>query len=130
MTRESAIQRRVRDALRKDGWLVEVLSCNAFQKGVPDLYAFKVIDGEEVHRWIDVKKPKGSTLTKDQVQKWDSWSKLDLGVWILTGEGGYNKILLGPPNWRDWWKPRYEKWLLCNPWEVLEDANRDINCAE
>lgn len=129
--RESTIQRRVRDALRSDGWHCEVLSCNAYQKGIPDLYAFKVVrGGDEIHRWIDVKKPKGSTLTKHQIQKWSAWEKIGLGVWILTGEEDHNRVLLGPPNWRKWWKPRYEKWLLCNPWEVLEDADRDCetNC--
>lgn len=131
MTKESTIQRRVRDALREQGCLVEVLSCNAFQKGIPDLYVFfKDRDDREYHWWVDVKKPKGGTLTKAQVQKWSAWEKLDLGVWILTGEEPDPLAFLCThrPNWRDWWKPRYEKWLERNPWEVLQDANDDDIC--
>lgn len=121
--KESVIQRRVKKELMALGWHVEVLSCNAYQKGIPDLYAFKRHDGKEIHRWIDVKKPKGGTLTKHQVQKWSAWEKIELNVWILTGEEDIEETLFGPPNWRDWWKPRYEKWLEVNPWEILEDSN-------
>lgn len=129
--KESVIQRRVRDALRSQGCLVEVLSCNAYQKGIPDLYVFYLDTDEhgqpyrEYHWWVDVKKPKGGTLTKSQVQKWSAWEKLDLGVWILTGEepDPLCFLLNNPPNWRDWWKPRYEKYLEVNPWEVLLEEN-------
>lgn len=127
--KESTIQRRVKAELIAAGWHVEVLSCNAYQKGIPDLYAFKIHRGKEIHRWIDVKRPKGGTLTKHQVQKWSAWEKIGLGVWILTGqEPDYDLVLCRRPNWREWWKPRYEKWLECNPWEVLEDANNDDLC--
>ena len=72
--KESSIQAGIKKELIRLGWHVEVLSCNAYQVGIPDLYAFKVIyeDGSpvEYHRWIDVKRPKGSTLTKHQCQKW------------------------------------------------------------
>jgi len=126
--KESTIQRRVKAELIAAGWHVEVLSCNAYQKGIPDLYAFQKFYSEtgdgEVHRWIDVKRPKGGTLTKHQVQKWSAWEKIGLGVWILTGqEEDFELVLSSPPNWREWWKPRYEKWLEVNPWEVLKDAN-------
>jgi hypothetical protein len=126
--KESTIQRRVKQALIDVGWHVEVLSCNAYQKGIPDLYCFRIYKGEEIHRWVDVKRPKGSTLTKHQVQKWSAWEKIGLGVWILTGEGNPDRWLMGEPNWRDWWKPRYEKWLERNPWEVLQDANDEDLC--
>lgn len=131
--KESTIQRRVKKALTDAGCRVEVMSCNAYQKGIPDLYVFALLscapDGE-LHRWVDVKKPKGGTLTKSQVQKWSAWEKIGLHVWILTGEEAdpLDFLINSPPNWRDWWKPRYEKWLECNPWEVLEDANNDDLC--
>ena len=140
--RESAIQRRVKAVLANHGWHVEVLSCNAFQKGIPDLYAFKLtthsapyIDGVassnwacEHHRWIDVKRPKGGTLTKSQVQKWSLWESIGLGVWILTGqESNPEDVLFGEPNWRDWWKPRYEKYLCNSPADLLRQMN-DEQC--
>lgn len=129
--KESTIQRRVKQALIDAGCHVEVLSCNAYQKGIPDLYVFYQHETEdglfECHWWVDVKRPKGGTLTKSQVQKWSVWEGIGLGVWILTGEepDPLAFLLNSEPNWRDWWKPRYEKFLLVNPWEVLEDDNNN-----
>lgn len=123
---ESVCQRRVKAALAKHGWHIEVLSCNAFQKGIPDLYAFKADPGGEHHRWIDVKRPKGSTLTKHQCQKWPVWEAIGLGVWILTGsEANPEDILFGPPNFRNWWKPRYDKFLIRPGSAILMDEFPD-----
>lgn len=120
---ESAIQRDVKRTLQRLGWLVEPFTCNAYQVGIPDLYAFKRVDDEEIHRWIDVKRPKGSTLTKHQARKWAVWEGIELGVWVLTGaEADPESVLFGPPNWRDWWKPRYEKYLLKSPADILRDT--------
>jgi hypothetical protein len=126
--RESALQRDIKRYLEDSGYLVEVFTCNAYQKGIPDLWVAQPDncdkEGIPIYQWwVDVKKPKGSTLTKSQVQKWSQWEKLGVGVWILTEPT--DSPLWEPPNWRDWWKPRYEKWLVRNPWEVLEEANEN-----
>ncbi len=123
---ESAIQREVKAELIGLGWHVETLSCNAYQKGIPDLYCFKKVTDwhgmshtqHEVHRWVDIKRPKGGTLTKHQCQKWTLWESIGLGVWILTGTG-QEEILFGEPNFRDWWKPRYDKYQLRDPADIL-----------
>lgn len=116
---ESVIQRRVKKRLEVLGWHVEIMSCNAYQKGIPDLYCFKHFPGKSKygnrnrHRWVDIKRPKGSTLTKDQCQKWPVWEEIGLGVWILNGtEPDPEAVLMGPPNFRDWWKDRYDKYLV------------------
>lgn len=117
---ESAIQRDVKDYLESKQWLVEVFSCNAYQRGIPDLLAFQ--DGYGF-RFIDVKRPKGGTLTKAQVQKWSKWDEYGLGVWIMTAptEAEHRK-LFEPPNWRNWWKPRYEKYLK-TPVDIIRELN-------
>lgn len=127
--RESAISRDLKRRLIALGWHVEVLSCNAYQKGIPDFYCFKMDTDEhgqdycEIHRWVDVKRPKGGTLTPDQCRKWPVWESIGLGVWILTGdEPDPEAVLFDPPNFRDWWKPRYDKYLPRNPADILRDT--------
>lgn len=121
MKLESAIQRDVRDYLRSRGWWVEVFSCNAFQQGIPDLIAYR--DQGNTVRWIDIKRPQGGTLTKAQTKKWDQWQKIGVGVWILTGCD--DTPLYGPPNWRDWWKPRYSKYLAKPAHEILREMDKE-----
>jgi hypothetical protein len=121
---ESAISRDVKKELQSLGWHVEVITCNAFMRGIPDFYCYQCVstapDGE-LHRWVDIKRPKGGTLTKYQAQKWPLWESIGLGVWILTGTGQEN-ILHGPPNFRDWWKPRYDKYALTSPADILRNT--------
>lgn len=114
--REATIQREIRDYLRNRGWLVYVTTCGSYMKGLPDLICHHPEHGT---RLVDVKRPKGGTLTKAQVQVWTEFEKYKLGVWIMTECD--ESVLFGPPNWRQWWKPRYEKWVTRNPWELLED---------
>lgn len=119
--RESKIQAEIRDYLRSNGWLVYVTTCGAYMKGLPDLICHHPDVGT---RLVDVKRPKGSTLTKAQVQTWTEFERFGLGVWILT-ECDERPLHL-PANWREWWKPRYEKWLVRDPWEILEESNEEI----
>lgn len=106
---EAALQERIVDFLQKRGWLVEVMHGNVFQKGIPDLSLFRRDVG---YRDVDVKLPEGSVLTKAQCQKWPEWEKHGRGVWIMKAatEEEYQK-LWQPPNWREMWKPRYEKYI-------------------
>lgn len=123
--KESALQSKIKSYLEDKGFHVEVFTCGAYQKGIPDLWVAQphVCDREGIpiyQWWVDVKVPGRGTLTKSQVQKWSVWEKLDIGVWILT-ECDESPLWL-PPNWRQWWKPRYEKWVTRNPWELLDDS--------
>jgi len=86
--------------------MVERLVGNAFQRGIPDIYIAHVKYGT---RWIDVKNPNEYEFTKAQRQKWPIWEKHGVGIWILTAasEEEYDK-LFKPPNWREFWKEKYD----------------------
>lgn len=116
---ESKLQSEIKAYLEARGWHVEVFTCNAYQKGIPDLIAYR--DHGTVVRWIDVKRPKLGTLTKHQCQKWPVWESIGVGVWVMTECD--DSVLFGPPNWREWWKPRYEKYLAESPWKILQRFN-------
>ena len=124
--KESALQREIKKYLQDRGWHVEVFTCGAFQKGIPDLYVYKNVTPpgcsapiEEYHRWVDIKRPKGGTLTKAQAAKWPLWESIGLGVWIMTECN--DEVLYGPPNFRDWWKPRYDKYQIQSGASILEN---------
>lgn len=114
MKKESQIQAEIRNYLRSRGWLVYVTTCGAYMKGLPDLICHHPEHGT---RFVDVKRPKGGTLTKAQVQTWYEFEKYSLGVWIMTGCD--DTVLFQPYNWREWWQPRYERYLPRKPWELL-----------
>jgi hypothetical protein len=52
-------------------------------------------------------------FTKAQIQTWPIWDQYGIGIWIITGatEEEYDK-LFKPPNWRLFWKPRYDEYLM------------------
>ena len=107
---EWTIQRDVIKYLRARGWWVERMIGNAYQKGIPDLLIAHPKDGI---RFIDVKNPISYEYTKAQCQKWPIWEQYNIGVWILTAatEEEYDK-LFKEPNWRDYWKSRYDAYLM------------------
>jgi hypothetical protein len=107
---EWAIQRDLMRFLRERGWLVERTHGNLFQQGFPDLY---VSHKEFGQRWIDVKNPVSYRYTKAQCQKWPIWHSFGIGIWIITGatEEEYDK-LFSTPNWKDYWKESYDKYLV------------------
>jgi hypothetical protein len=88
------------------GWLVERMIGNAFQYGIPDLYCAHPKYGQ---RWIDVKNPGDYEFTKHQKWKWPIWDKYGVGIWIIVDatEEEYEK-LFQPPNWRSYWKEKYD----------------------
>lgn len=112
---ESSIQNKIIEFLELRGWLVEKMHGNVFQKGIPDLYCFNpdLNPPEGLHRWVDVKVKGQNTYTKAQCQKWPKWENRRLGVWIMmeATEEEYAK-LFGEPNFRQYWKPRYDKYCL------------------
>jgi hypothetical protein len=124
---EDAIQARIISFLEARGWHVEKMHGNAFQKGIPDLYCFhpKMNPPEGLHRWVDVKVKGRYQLTKAQCQKWPLWESIDLGVWIMVDatEEEYRK-LFGGPNFRDYWKPAYDKY--CRSVEDILDEFEQV----
>jgi hypothetical protein len=102
--------------LRDRGWFVRNTHGNAFQKGFPDLFAFnesflKTEFGAV--RWIDVKVEGQYRFTKAQCLEWPEWEAGGVGIWIITGDADsdYAK-LFDPPNFRDYWKPSYDKYRV------------------
>ena len=110
--------------LQERGWLVEKMHGNAFQKGIPDLYCYH--PGLDLHKWIDVKLPQGSTLTKAQCQKWPVWEQWGIDIYIMKAatEEEYQKIF-GKGNWREMWKPRYDAYIreVNDILDEMEDEN-------
>ena len=99
------IQRDLIRYLEDRGWLVERLIGNALQVGIPDIWIYHFDYGP---RWIDVKNLTSYEFTPAQRDKWPKWEKHGVGIWILTAatQSEYDK-LFGDPNWRDYWKPKY-----------------------
>jgi hypothetical protein len=96
------IQKDVIRYLASREWHVERMIGNAFQMGIPDLYAAHKKWGT---RWIDVKQPKKYGFTRDQKRKWPIWESFGIGIWILTAanQEEYDKLFKAP-NWRSYWK--------------------------
>ena len=86
-------------------WCVEVTNGNIYQVGFPDLFLAHKTYGT---RWVDCKNPDRYTFTPAQKIKWPLWDSYGVGIWIITGATDieYAK-LMGPPNWRDYWKPEW-----------------------
>jgi hypothetical protein len=104
---EAKIQRSFIEFLEMRGWHVERMIGNQLQKGIPDIYIMHPKHGD---RWIDLKNPKGYEFTRAQRVKWPIWEKFGVGIWIIAGcsEEEYDK-LFQPPNWRDYWKSKYDE---------------------
>ena len=104
---EWKIQQHLVKYLRERGWVVEVMQGNMFQTGIPDLFIAHPKFGI---RFIDCKNPVRYTFTKAQRKKWPIWERHGVGIWILVGadEENYDKLFT-PPNWRDYWKPAWDK---------------------
>ena len=102
---EAGIQRDVIAYLRLRGWFVIRLTGNAYQTGIPDIWAWHP---KFDFRWIDLKRPDRYDFTAAQKAKWPQWHAAGVGVWIMTAasQEEYDK-LFSPPNWRDYWKQRY-----------------------
>jgi len=104
---EAIIQRNSIRYLKQRGWNVERMIGNQLQKGIPDVY---LMHPEHGQRWVDYKNPHDYEFTRAQKVKWPRWERFGLGIWIITGweDEDYDK-LFGPPNWRVYWKPKYDE---------------------
>ena len=103
--------------LRVRQWHVERMIGNMYQTGVPDIYIAHLKYGT---RWVDLKNPISYEFTKAQKRKWPVWEQFGIGIWIITAatDEEYDK-LFQPPNWRVYWKPRYDKEATVD--EMLEE---------
>lgn len=123
---EAILQVKIITMLEARGWYVKSTHGSSFSRGWPDLYCFNLsFKGTEygAHRWIDVKVPQRYQYTKAQCQEWPRWEAVGLGVWILMAntEEAYTK-LFEPPNFREYWKPAYDKYLI-SVQEVMEEMD-------
>jgi len=116
---EAIIQRNFIKYLRARDWEVERMIGNALQKGIPDIYVMHEQFGT---RWVDLKNPADYEFTNAQRIKWPRWEDKGVGIWIITGwqDEDYDK-LFQPPNWRDYWKPKYDEQV-----DELEEALNDL----
>lgn len=96
---EHKIQEAIIKMLRYKEWYVKVMVGNAYQFGIPDLWASHHRYGP---RWIEVKLPgmKGSRFTAAQLEDFPKICANGSGVWVLTGatEEEYRKLFRAP-NW-------------------------------
>ena len=97
--------KEIRPMLEGLGWLVEVTHGGQYMKGFPDLYLSHRRFGI---RWVDVKVEGKYEYTQAQRDKWPRWHVFGSGVWIMIGatQDQY-ECLFKPPNWLDYWKPKY-----------------------
>lgn len=104
---EFVIQREFIRYLKDRDWQVERMIGNALQFGIPDLYIGHYHYGT---RWVDLKNPVAYEFTRQQRIKWPQWEKKRIGVWIIVAatDDEYHKLFL-PPNFRDYWKPKYDQ---------------------
>jgi len=109
---EYYLQGKIVKRLIEVGWHVERVIGNALQKGLPDLMAMHPRYGI---RLIDVKNPGSYSFTRAQKVKWPVFHSYGGGVYILTSPDEVD-LLLGSPNWLDYWKTSWG-----DPFESLED---------
>lgn len=104
---EYKIQAKFIEYLETRGWNVERMIGNALQMGIPDIYCQHPKHGV---RWVDLKNPLDYEFTIAQRIKWPIWEAHGDKIWIITGwsDEEYDK-LFAPPNWRDYWKPKYDE---------------------
>lgn len=110
--KEYYIQEKVVRALKEQGWHVERLTGNAFQSGLPDLLAMHPKYGM---RLIDIKVAGSYNYTRAQRYKWPIHHTFGGGAYIITSVDEI-PLLMGEPNWLDYWKPSWG-----DPFQSLED---------
>lgn len=94
---EFRIQDSVRRMLAIRDWVTMRTHGNKYQKGFPDLYALHHNYGA---RWVEIKKPRGSVLTKAQMSTFPVIGQ-GHGIWVMKAatESEYKKLHQAQ-NWR------------------------------
>lgn len=115
---ELRIRTRIRRYLKNKGWYTKIMHGNQFQSGIPDLFCYHKEYGM---RWIDAKNPKRYSYTVAQIKLWPVLESHGCGVFILfEGDAANYKLLFQPPNFRKYWKPRYDK-IFRDNYQILLD---------
>jgi hypothetical protein len=94
---ERKIQNDIKTYLRAREWFVMEMHGNAFQFGVPDLFASHHKYG---HRWIEVKNPGQYKFTAAQLEYFPQFCAHGSGIWIMVAatHAEYQKLFT-TPNW-------------------------------
>lgn len=100
---EAKIQKEIIRFLELRGWYVKVLHGNAYQTGMPDLFACKRSLG---WRFVEVKQPDKYMFTSSQCEAFPRFAQAGVGIWIMTeaADHEYNKLFC-PPNWHVYFEP-------------------------
>ena len=93
---EHKAQEALRSMMATKGWFTVKTHGNAFQSGLPDLYAVHRVYGT---RWIEMKTP-GGTLTPAQRHMFRQLSIYGDKIWILRGIEDYPLLLKPTDNWK------------------------------
>ena len=97
---EAKIMDNVKLFMEIRSWTVLRMHCNAYQKGIPDLWACHPSYGP---RWVEIKKPEKYKFTKDQLKVFPKIEKSGAGIWILNaGTMDEYRKLFFPHNWKDY----------------------------
>lgn len=101
---EAIIEKAIMKRLKELDWLVIQTHGNAYQMGLPDLYAAHNKYGA---RWIEVKNPENYSFTAAQIQVFPALFAKNIGIWILFSDID-DEIgkLFGPPNWYQYFFPK------------------------
>lgn len=94
---EAKIQAKIVEFLKCRDWYVKVMIGNAFQWGVPDLYA---VHNKYGPRWIEVKNPLAYSFTAAQLIEFPKMVACGGGIWVLfSSEVDEMEKLFKPSNW-------------------------------
>lgn len=116
---ELRIRRRIKEYMEVRGWRVDITHGNKYQSGFPDLHCYHIEHGL---RWIDAKNPLSYKYTTPQIKLWPKWEAVGCGVWIMfEGDDANYATLFEAPNFRKYWKPRYDLIYLENH-EIIEEC--------
>lgn len=97
-------QERLRRLMELEGWYVRKTHGSIFSRDWPDLFAMHPKHGT---RWIECKTEDGQ-LSDGQVKEFHTWSKHNVGVWVLRNELDY-KWLFEEPNWYMFCLPKNQR---------------------
>lgn len=94
---EAAIQEAIIKKLRYREWHVEVIHGNAYQSGLPDLYATHSRWGG---KWIEVKNPESYKFTPAQLETFPKLCANGSPVYVLISDHNLElEKILGASNW-------------------------------
>ena len=100
---EGKIQDSVISKLEERGWFCLETYGNAYQSGLPDVFACHKTYGS---KWIEFKNPDGYKFTAAQSDVFPRFAAEGVGIWILDGDTDVHiNKLDGPANWHTYLWP-------------------------